>query len=211
MKKLHKLAVAYVQNYLSFLFLDPTLTKSINNIYLYGSAVRNELTKESDIDLFIDCSPNKRKENKWKEIENAARAASSRFYASNDYEKWKRFKFTYPLSIHAGVLADWQLKTSVASEGVLLYSKSTGVTPSLRMVLFILKLPSDKKKYLHLIRGLYGRKEKGYKEHGLLVETSGRKLSGNVFIVPKEDQHKVEAYLLKEKTDYSFKEISVFE
>ncbi len=206
MKKLHKLAVAYVQNYLSFLFLDQTLTKSINKIYLYGSAVRNELTTESDIDIFIDCSPNQEKE-----IENTAKAASSRFYISKDYEKWKRFKFTYSLSIHAGALASWQLKTSIASEGILLYSKSAGITSSSRMVLFVLTLPSVKQKYLRFIRGLYGRREKGYKEHGLLKEVEGKKLSGNVIIVPKENQQKTESYLLKEKVDYSFKEISIFE
>ena len=156
--------------------------------------------------MFIDCSPKQEKE-----IENAARAASSRFYVSKDYEKWKQFKFTYPLSIHAGTLANWQLKTSVASEGILLYSKSMSITSSLRMVLFILTLPLNKKKYLRFVRRMHGRKEKGYKEHGLLKEVGGKKLSGNVIIVPKENQHKVMSYLLKEKVDYSFKEISVFE
>jgi hypothetical protein len=205
-KKLHKLAVAYVQNYLSFLFLNPSFSKSINNVYLYGSAVRDELTDNSDIDIFIDCSPKQEKE-----IENAARAASSRFYVSKDYDKWKQFKFTYPLSIHAGTLANWQLKTSIASEGILLYSKSVSITSSLRMILFIISLPSNKKKYLRFIRRMYGRKEKGYKEHGLLKEVEGKKLSGNVIIVPKEKQQKVVSYLLKEKVDYSFKELSVFE
>ncbi|MBI2151466.1 nucleotidyltransferase domain-containing protein [Candidatus Woesearchaeota archaeon] len=199
-------AVAYVQNYLSFLFLNYSLSKSINNVYLYGSAVRSELTNKSDIDLFIDCSAETEKE-----IENAAKAAFSRFYVSKDYDKWKRFKFTYPLSIHAGTLASWQLKTSIASEGILLYSKSTNITSLLRMVLFTITLPSDKQKYLRFIRRMYGRKEKGYKEHGLLKEVEGKKLSSNVTIVPKENQHKVEAYLLKEKIDYSFKEISMGE
>lgn len=79
------------------------------------------------------------------------------------------------------------------------------------MVLFIIKLPKSKKKYLRLIRGLYGRRETGYKEHGLLMKVSGKKLGGNVIIVPKENQQKIESYLLKVKADYSFKEISVFE
>ena len=48
-------AIAYAQDALTFLFLDNEEKGKIKGIYLFGSAVRGELEKESDIDLFIDC------------------------------------------------------------------------------------------------------------------------------------------------------------
>ena len=75
-----------MQNALSFVFLDADIKDSINSVYLFGSAVRNQLTKDSDIDIFIDCKNEKL-------IENLSKAAINRFYHSKDYEKWKLMKF----------------------------------------------------------------------------------------------------------------------
>ena len=206
MKKLNKQtlkAIAYAENAISFIFLNSDINDSINSIYIFGSAVRNELTKTSDIDLFIDCKNEK-------EIENIAKAALSRFYKSKDYEKWKLLNFTYPISIQVGNIKEWQLKISILSEGLLLYSKRLELEAAERKVLFVFQLPKDKKKYLHFIRRLYGRKEKGYREHGLIKEINGSKLSSNVIIIPKESQQKLVEILNKEKINHTMKEIFVF-
>jgi len=198
-------AIAYSQNALSFIFLDFSINDSIKRVYLYGSAVRGELDKNSDIDIFIDCDSGKEKA-----IEGLARAAFSRFYHSKDFDKWKIFKFSYPFSVHAGKLEEWQLKNSIMSEGILMYSNRTGMINAERQVIFIYKLPRKKKDYLHFVRGLFGRKEKGYNDNGLLGEVRGLKISGNAFIIPRESLQKITSFMQKEKIDYSMKEISLF-
>ncbi len=205
MKRLNKQtlqAISYAQNALSFLFLEKSIENNIQAIYLYGSAVRGELEKESDIDLFIDCTIGKEKM-----IEGAAKAACSRFFISKDYEKWKHFDFCYPLSLHTGQVMTWQLKTSIMTEGILLYSKKTALPLEERYALVTFVLPKNKKKYLQLIRSLYGRKEKGYKEHGLLVELQGKKISTTVLLVPLENVQKLLQFFIKKKVEYEFKEI----
>lgn len=197
-------ALAYVQNALSFLFLEESIRGKIKRIYLFGSAVRGGLEKKSDIDLFIDCE-----EKQAEEIEKIAASALSRFYQSHDYEKWKLMSFVHPLSFQAGELEKWALKTSILAEGILLYSPVGEFLPLERQVLFIIKLPKNKKKYLRFIREMYGRKE--YSSLGRLKQVKGKKISTNVLILPKENQTEIEKFLQKEKIDYSLQEIAVFE
>lgn len=200
------MAIAYVQNALSFIFLDSGINDYVKAVYLYGSAVRNELSEESDIDLFIDCNAEKEKI-----IEGIAKAALSRFYKSKDFEKWRLYKFSHLISIQAGEFAAWQLKTSIMAEGILLYSKKPEILPMERKVLVTYELPKDKKKYLHFTRALFGRKEKGYKDKGILGEINGQKIGSNTIIIPKENQQKIIDFMNNGKIDYSIKEICVFE
>ncbi len=98
--------------------MDESIKDFINSIYLFGSAVRKELMETSDIDIFIDCSP----ENE-KNINGIAKAALSRFYKSKDYDKWRLLRFTHDISLQVGKLEEWKLKSSIMSEGIVLYSK----------------------------------------------------------------------------------------
>ena len=200
------MAIAYAQNALSFVFLDSGINDYITAVYLYGSAVRNELSEESDIDIFIDC-----KAGKEKILEGITKAAISRFYKSKDFDKWKLFKFNYNISFQTGDLITWQLKTSIIAEGILLYSKKSEIFPAERKVIFTYDLPKNKREYLHFIRNLFGRKEEEYKDLGLLGDVSGQKISSNVIIIPKENQQKITEFMQKEKINYSMKEICVFE
>ncbi len=207
MKKLNKQtrwAIAYAQNALSFLFLDAVVGSGIRRIFLYGSAVRGQLQKESDIDVFIDCVDGEK-------VEQSVRAAFGRFYQSKDYEKWRLLKFKFPLSVQAGVLDEWQLQSSIATEGILLYSKTAELQVGKRFDLFMLELPAEKKKYLRLIRTLFGRKEKGYKDKGLLGKLQGKRYGANVVLIPKEGENELTQFLQREKVVYSFKEISVMD
>jgi len=197
-------AIAYAQDAISFLFLDP-IAKDIEKIYLYGSAVRGQLQKGSDIDIFIDTNKN---------IEKQAKTILNRFYLSQDYEKWKHYHFTYPFSFQAGKLLEWELKSSILAEGILLYSKQADFSETIpttkRKDLFILELPKNKKRYLHFIRHIFGRKEKGYSDKGFLHKLEGQKLSSNIILIPKEQEAEIIHFLHKEKINYSFKEISVW-
>ena len=200
------MAIAYVENALSFMFLQNDIKDKINSIYLYGSAVRGELLKESDVDVFIDCEPEHEKA-----VEAISKSAVSLFYSSNDFNKWKLFKFTPSISIQIGQFERWDLKTSILAEGILLYSKKPDILPATRKVLFAFQLPKKKKNYLNLTRALYGRKEHGYKEHGFLKEVNGHKMSSSVIIIPKEYQQKTMQLFQSKLINYSMKEIWINE
>ncbi len=208
MKRLHKqtrLAIAYVQDALTFLFIDEAIPMKIKNIFLFGSAVRAELTKESDIDIFIDCNASEEKI-----MINTANAAIKRFYLSKDHEKWKHLNFSYPLTVQAGEFNTWQLKKSILAEGIVLYGKTTQLENTERKILITFNLPKNKSKYLQFTRKMFGRKDQGYKDKGLLEKIKATKISSNTIIVPKEYQSKIIIFLNREKINYTFKEISLF-
>lgn len=206
MRKLNKqteLAISYIHNYLSFLFLNKGITNQINAVYLFGSAARGELEKESDIDIFIDSESI--------EVEAVAKKSISLFMKSKDYDKWRLMNFMHSLSVQVGLLEKWELKSSIQAEGILLYSKSPTITSANRSVLFTITLPKKKSHYLKFIRSFFGRNEQGYNDKGILGNIKGTKLSATVFLVQKEYQQIVEHALQKQNVDYSFKEIAFFQ
>ena len=202
----HYRAVAYVEQALSFLFLNERTAEKIRAVYLYGSAVRNDLSRESDIDVFIDCE-----EHDEKAVEKAGLSAVSRFYDSKDYEKWKLLKFTHPISVNTGTMKSWELRTSIESEGIILYSKQALTVQGRRETLFSITLPSKREKYLKFTRNFFGRKEKPYKGTGIIDTLQGKKISSNVFTIPKERQKETMIALEKFGVDYSMKEYYILE
>ncbi|MBI5072939.1 nucleotidyltransferase domain-containing protein [Candidatus Woesearchaeota archaeon] len=213
MNKQTSKAIAYAQNALSFVFLDPTLINKCSAIYLFGSAARGEMEKESDIDLFFDYESffpdNIKNEKAITEKESAIRAALSRFSKSNDFQKWKQLGFTPPFSINAGELEEWELKTSVFADGILLYSKEPLTSVAKRHVLITYVLPQKKTKYLFVVRTLFGRKEEGYKDAGLIGACNAKRIATTVLLVPKEQAEIVFKFLQKEKIEYSFMEVGI--
>ncbi|MBI2140637.1 nucleotidyltransferase domain-containing protein [Candidatus Woesearchaeota archaeon] len=199
------MAVAYAHDFLTFLSLDGALLQNIRFIFLFGSAVRGELEGESDIDLFIDCRAADEAV-----VKKGAERALNKFYASQDYEKWKSLHFFYPISFKAGDVHAWQLKTSIAAEGIVMYGKQPSLEPLERVVLFRVKLPKEKSKYLSLARSLYGREEKYYKNSGILAQAGGTKIGPNAMLVPQENQKAIVNLLNKEKIEFSMKELGEF-
>lgn len=195
--------VSYLMNALSFVMLDSEIFPLINSIYFFGSWVRKEGTKKSDVDLFIACN-----EKKVKVIEKRVQLGLRRFYSSKDFEKWKLLGINFPISVYVGNLEKWELKESIKSEGILLYSKQF-VRGGKRKVLVRINLPKKRKNYLRLIRLLYGRKE--YGKEGLVQELQGEKLSTNCFILPKENLTDLLKVLHKHKVSYSLTEFFTYD
>ena len=194
--------LAYASDFLTFLFLEKGAGK-IRSIYLFGSAVRGELEKESDIDIFIDCST--RDED---EIIKTSKLAQSKFKQSKDFEKWKNFRFSYPISIKSGPLQEWGLRQSILSEGILLFSKTVMPVSVEKIVLFSIQFPEKRKDYLKITRLLFGRHEKGYSDPGLVSFANGEKLGSNVFTVPKLSQGEFIKLLHENKTEFKMVELS---
>ncbi len=187
---------------LSFVFQNADIKNKINSIYLFGSAVRGELSSTSDIDLFVDC----KKENEAR-VRQLMESGIVRFQGSNDYPKWKLLHFIYPFSVQAGDINEWDLKLSIASEGILLYSIKSFINIGERKVLFKITFPKEKKDYIKLRRILFGRDEEDYRGKGIVAEINGKKISSEVFIIPKEEQSRIIELLTAQKIDFTMTEI----
>ena len=196
-------ALSYCYDVCTFIFGNKDAER-IQSIYLFGSAVRGELTKKSDIDVFIDCS--KADENDVKRIVDSGIV---KFQSSLDYKKWKLLKFTYPFSIKVGRIKEWDLKLSIASEGLLLFSRHTNLQEGNRMVLFSIEYPAEKKRYIQVRRILFGRDESQFQEGGAVRPARGQKISSHVFLIPKEEQSQMIELLSKEKVEFSMKEVNL--
>lgn len=197
--------IAYVQNALSFVFADRELFPKMKQVYLFGSAVRGELTKQSDVDVFIACEANEEKF-----VEKRVRASLEKFYISKDFEKWKFLGMTNSISVQAGELKKWDLKTSIFAEGLMLYGRPSPEKYS-KKVLFTITLPSNKKTYLKISRELFGRKEKGFTAVGVVQESGGEKISGNAFLLPALQSRRVMDFLHRQKIEYRLYEFLVVE
>lgn len=175
-------ALAYSYDFLSFLFLQG-VTEKINSVYLFGSFVRGETDKESDIDIFINC-----KKTDEGLLSKSAAIAERNFRASNDFDKWKLMGFVNKLSINIGQLVEWGLKTSIDAEGIELFSRTVNPMGFEGVTLFSFEMPKKKKDYLRITRELFGRKEEGYKSEGLVQKRGGMKVASNAFLVQKAFQ-----------------------
>ncbi len=202
-------AISYCFDLLSFVFHNHDAGKVIKSIYLFGSAVRGELEKSSDIDLFVECE----KEDETK-VKSLLDSGIIKFTASQDFQKWKLFHFRYPFSAQIGQMAEWELKLSIASEGISLYNQkgiSSAANTGERKVLFILNYPKKKKGYIKVRRLIFGRDESYYQGTGLLHKYRGQRISATVFILPKEYQGSMMDALSKEKVIFSMKEVMVLD
>ncbi len=199
-------SLSYVYNYLSFLLKIKEAAIKIRAVYLFGSAVRGTLEKKSDIDLFVDCDSVFEEEMKrW------VGSAIVQFTSSADFKKWKQLRFTYPLSVQVGNLKEWDLKLSIASEGIVLYALGRALPVGQRMVLFTFSNPLNKKDYIHLRRLLFGRSEEEYRHTGMVHSMRGITVSSTAFLVPQHEHERMGELLSKEKVDFSMKEIVLLE
>ncbi|MDO8460718.1 MAG: nucleotidyltransferase domain-containing protein [Nanoarchaeota archaeon] len=111
--------IAFALDFSSYLLQKIKEKDKIKNIILFGSVARNEETKESDIDIFIDIT----KESK--EIERDIKKVLDSFYNSSKYkEYWKLLEIENKISLTIGRLDNWKdLKSSITANGLILYGK----------------------------------------------------------------------------------------
>ncbi|MEK6845846.1 MAG: nucleotidyltransferase domain-containing protein [Nanoarchaeota archaeon] len=199
-------ALSYCFNLLVFIFNNKEAGDKIKSIYLFGSAVRGELHNKSDIDLFVECEP--KHEERVKKLVDSGMV---KFQASADLQKWKNLHFIYPFTVHFGKLSEWDLKLSIASEGLIIYSKSTNLNEAQRMALFTINYSPKKSEYIKARRLLFGRDEEQFEHQGIIQKSGGKKISTHVFLVPKEEQSRIINILSKAKIEFSMKEINLLE
>lgn len=184
-------------------FVLPKLSE-IREIVLFGSVVRNEADKNSDIDLFIDIGANNNEE----QIKKIVNVELKRFSQSKISELWKLRGINNEINVLVGNLDEWELRRSIVGEGVTLYGKFKEIPKNLKNYVYYNILPiKNIAKRNKIIRNLFGRKEKNYSQQGMVFQFGGKRESPSSFFVPVENSRKINAFLEDNHVDYRFFEI----
>ncbi len=110
---------AYALDFASFLIQKMKNRDKIRNIILFGSVARQDESKESDIDIFVDIIEDN------KVIEKEISFILENFIDSvkhKDY--WKLFGLKSEIKLTIGNVDNWkELKPSLIADGIILYGK----------------------------------------------------------------------------------------
>lgn len=193
--------IGYAGDFVSFLLqhLGERANK-IKSIILFGSIVRGEESRESDIDIFIDVTD--------KNIETQVEEIKGKFYQSVKVKRfWELFDIKNEIHCTVGKLEEWgDLKKSLVMNGVLLFGKYQGTIDTEPYYLFKVNPGKERKKNVAAWRALYGYTQKvGKKEYvkqGLVQEYEGKRLARGVFMVPITHAQKISAFLRKNAFTY---------
>lgn len=185
--------LSYVSTFITFLIKNIDI-KKIDKIILFGSAVTGNITKESDLDLFIDT-----KENLNKKIKDI----SERFYKSKEFMLFKLRKIENRFSIKVGELRKWRdLHRTITSNGVVLYSKyepsELPIGTKHKVIFYWNKVGRNRGAFLNKVYG-YIIKEKRYS--GLLEKWGGKRLGKSCIIIPFERIEEMISLLKEYKVD----------
>ena len=196
--KLNKL-LAYSMDFVSFL-LENIETDNIENIILFGSVAREESTKESDIDIFIDIL------NSESYYKDTVQKIEDKFFKSYRFlNYWKLKGIENNFNIIIGKLNQWkELKNSIISNGITLYSKFKEYPEKgEHKVLFSFEKIKPESKRVTLFKNLFGYKKNNKKYQGLLQKYNGIRIGSGSIMVPSESYnifHKLfKKYLIKVK------------
>lgn len=189
---------SYVSYFVAYMISNLRNIGNIDRIVLYGSAAREESTKESDVDIFIEIKK------KTKQFEHEVQELEKKFYQSREATLFKSKGIENKFSIKLGKLSEWkELYRSIASTGIVFYSPyeakelPSGVKHFI--IIFWQKIGKNRGSFLNK---LYGFKIKNKHYPGLVSKVDGLKLGKSCIMVPinyKKDifkllaSHKVEA------------------
>ena len=172
----------YTIHFVSFM-LEYLETDNIKNIILFGSAARNEATKESDIDIFIDINA------KEKEYSIEVKKIIEKFYESKFYKNyWKIKGFNNSFNVIIGDINKWkELKDNIISTGITLYTKFKSIPDNQKhsLLIYFENIKPETKRVL-LYKNLYGYNTKGKHYTGLIEKYNGIKINKGTVLVPLE-------------------------
>ena len=191
--------VAYAQDFVSFLLQNINNPGKIETIILFGSVVRGEAGKTSDIDIFIETREN---------IENEIQKIKEDFYNSLKVKKyWSLLGIKNEVHCEIGNLEEWRdLERSLIAQGVVLYGKYKSKKQGSLYYLFSVEQGKNRNKNISIWRRLYGYKQtvnkQEYKKEGLVKEYKGEKIARGVFIISSEHAQILISFLKKNSINY---------
>jgi len=198
---------SYVYDFVSRL-IEKLDEGSIRGIIVFGSVVRGDADKESDVDIFVDTK-------KGPEVAKIVRSVLNDFYSHSRHTWILRGIENQIKPIVDDIESQkWSnLKREIISNGLVIYGKYREIPKNINhyaLIIYDLSGLSLKNKS-KFIRDLLGyRLVKGKKEYrmeGLLQRVSGQKISKNVILIPKENQKIIYDFLLKSRSKFQIREI----
>ena len=174
----------YVVHFVSFM-LEHLDIDNINNIILFGSAARNESTKESDIDIFIDVNSQEKEYNKH------INQIIEKFYKSKFYQNyWKIKNIDNDFNVIVGDINKWkELKDNIISTGITLYSKFKDIPENQKygLLIYFENIKPETKRVI-LYKNLYGYNTKRKHYSGLLEKYHGTKINKGTILVSLDNK-----------------------
>lgn len=200
--------LSYVFDFVSILVEDKDILSSIRKIILFGSAVSNELTKNSDIDIFIDSE---------KEIQEKVNSRIDLFEEIAE-KKWSVKGIEYPIKCIIGNLEEkrWtNLHEELIAKSIILYGEYEKLPENLKQKVLIeynISNLSQKKKvkFLRELAGYHNKKKnKVYVHQGILEKIAGEKLGASVISIPIRNIKVIKDFLSTWKIKYKILNIWV--
>lgn len=195
-----EILIAYVYSYLSYLCREENVKSKIKKIYLFGSVARNDFDEESDIDIFIDVNSED------EVIVNKSSQKALGKFLNIESEKWRQRSIEKKINLKVGVLKEWELKSSIEKEGIVLYASAYS-SGGRKFLLFSYGPIVSSKQRVKIGRLLFGRGEATFKSKGLVQLNGGKVVGPRVFLIPAELQNKVASVFSKEKINFQFEEV----
>ena len=195
--------LSYAVDFVSFM-LNEVDIEDIRNIILFGSVSRNEATKESDIDLFVDVTHQEER------YQQKIRKVLDTFYASKFFNNyWKLRGIENNFNIVVGKLDEWKdLKESIISTGISLYSKFKILPEKYQygVLIYFENIKPESKRVL-VSKKMYGYKHQGKQYPGLLEKYGGTKLNKGTIMVSLEHKNIFLSLLRTFKIQVKFRNI----
>jgi len=193
----------YASYFVSYLITELKDLSNINSIILFGSAARDETTKDSDVDIFIDVNKaDKKFGEKIKKIEEG-------FYKSREALLFKAKGVDNKINVVVGLIDKWpDLKKSIESYGLVLYGPyiSKGVKGRKYVIIFWDGVRKNRGAFLNK---LYGFKTGGKAYKGLIEQLEGRRIGKSSVMLPVE--HREEIFKLIKKYGVNARVFEVYE
>lgn len=173
--------ISYAIDFVSFLVqnLKKKEINKIKMIILFGSVARDEATKESDIDLFVDTK---------EKIEKEIKKIKDKFYGSAKFKNyWKMLGIENDINIIVGQLEKWKLKDTMVGNSIILYQKyAPKLEEGKNKIILIWGNVKPNSKRVLLSKQIFGYNYYGKFYKGLLQKYDGKKLGSGVIMIPAE-------------------------
>ena len=194
----------YASYFVSYLLNNLKNINNIERIVLYGSVAKEETSRDSDIDIFIEIKKDTKK------FEKDIKDIEKNFYQSRESTIFKSKKIDNMFSIKIGKLKEWkELSRGIASTGIILYgpyeTKELPSTIKHFIIIFWNKIGKNRGSFLNK---LYGVKIKQKYYEGLIAKLNGKKIGKSCIMLPI--QYKKDIFKLLKEHEVEAKNLEVF-
>ena len=176
---------AYASYFVSYLLKNLRKIDNIKRIILFGSVARDQATKESDIDLFIDL----KKQNK--KLEKEIEKTLEDFYKSREALIFKSKGVDNKINMIISKTEEWpNLKKNIESDSIVLYGNYISSEKNGKKFAIIFWSGIGKNRGAFLNR-VYGFKAKGKRYSGFLELHGGKKIGKSAIIIPIDTKNEM--------------------